>query len=279
MNATLLKKSTAAEALHSMTEPEKQTPNKTLGTLLHIAALEPHRLMPETWEESFVLCPTAGLDTKAAREVAAANPGKLLITADLLDSARQCREAILWNDEAQRWLQPEGGRHTEATGIVWDAQRFHCWRKIRLDVLPVKANFIADVKTTSADLAQFERECWKFGYFLQAAWYLDTHRLLTGRTLPYFVFVAVTTAAPFLSRVVIVHNRALGDPLYADSVIGKARMRLGLDDSERLSRAAVILNSMRQTEAARDQGIDLTPGRLRSMWPGYEDETPPFEIL
>lgn len=279
LNASLLKHPTAAESLHDMQNPKPATASMALGTVLHAAVLEPHKLGAEEWEKHFVLCPTKGLDTKAAALCQAENPGKTMITPEILDNARLCREALLWNDEAQKWLHPEGGRHLEAAGFVFDRQRFQCWRKLRVDLLPAAANYLLDVKTTSRHLGDFAQECWKFGYFLQAAWYLDTHRILTGVTLPWFILIAITTEPPFLSRVVILNNRQPGDPLYAESVIGKARQRLGLDDSERLGRAPVLLNSMRQTIACRERGQALTPAVMRNLFPGYEDETPAFEIL
>jgi hypothetical protein len=279
LNASLLKAPTAANALHDLTVPREPSGALALGTVLHAAVLEPWKLAPDAWQTHFVECPTSGLNTKAAKACQAENPGKTMITAEILNDARACAQAIVWNDEAQRWLNPEGGRHLEASGLVFDRMRFGCWRKIRVDLLPRTANYMLDVKTTSRALGDFVGECWKFGYFLQAAWYLDTHKILTGIHLDYFVFVAVTTEAPFLSRVFICPNMQPGDPLYADSTLAKARARLGLDDKEQLGRVPVILNSMRQTIAAGEAGTQLTPGRLRTLWPGYEDETPAFTIL
>lgn len=279
LNASLLKAPTAANAFHELTHTKEPSGSLALGTVLHAAVLEPWKLSPEQWQEHFVECPTVGLDTQKAKACQAENPGKTMITAKLLDTARECATALTWNDEAQRWLNPDGGRFLEASGLVFDRLRFGCWRKIRVDLLPRAANYMLDVKTTSRALGDFVGECWKFGYFLQAAWYLDTHKILTGVHLDYFIFIAITTEAPFLSRVFVVPNLKPGDPLYSDSVLAKARALLGLDDTERLARVPVILNSMRETNAAVERGQELTPGMLRLLWPGFEHESPAFTIL
>lgn len=274
----LLAETTQAEMLFNRQKPPSagnDSESLVLGTLVHAVCLEPWKFGLTEWEKHFALCPTKGLDTKAANEVRAANPGKLLVTPELLDTASRIRkEAIETNPDAVKYLSSPNGM-AEATCITWDPV-FQCSRKIRVDYLPRSGsafgNYLLDIKTTRKPLHSFEFEARKLGYFLKAAWYLDTHELLTGHRPEMFIWLAVTNVEPYMSRLFFMRNRRQNDPLYGDPncQLRIGRERIGLDPSARVGRLPTFLEAARETESMRVDGIPLTATNLRRVWTGYE---------
>lgn len=290
VNASMLKSATPAEMLESITgsEPgqydsESRAAALTEGTLLHCAVLEPWKFgigndpwgKPRSWDEFFVESPTQGLATAKATKVREENPGKLLIKPEHLTTMQKAAEAIRWNPAAAEILaQPA---MTEASGYAFDLSA-GVRLKWRVDFMPLapETNDIVDVKTTSAPLYKFEDECWKFGYFIQAAFYLHCHELLTGYRPEKFIFIAVTKSPPYMSRVFHVQNLPEAHPLYTGSALQKARDRIGIgsNQSGRLERLASFITSASDTAAAQERGIDLPASELRKLWPAYENEDP-----
>ncbi|WP_265595605.1 PD-(D/E)XK nuclease-like domain-containing protein [Verrucomicrobium sp. BvORR106] len=289
VNASVLKERTPCEMLHNMMASPKSTAALTEGTLLHWAVLEQWRFA--AWRDHMVVSPTKGLDTKAAEEVRFANPGKLVVTDELVIQANKCMDAVRANDRAMAWLSgidpdhgnaPKSPVAREATGVVWDGQH-GVWRKIRVDLYPAVHRVMLDVKTSAAPLSQWFKECLKWGYFDQAAWYLDTHYRLTGEWRAW-LWIVVTKSEPFMCRVFRLTTPKPTDPLYAESSYCKARQRLGLDPVPpnggfKLGRLQMFLNSARETEQLRSLGVEMHPRLLRQTWPAYEDETPEYEIF
>ncbi|MES2706103.1 MAG: PD-(D/E)XK nuclease-like domain-containing protein [Verrucomicrobiota bacterium] len=277
VNSTLLKPPTQAEMLHGKMQPPEASDSKpalVLGTLTHAVCLEPWKFGADEWEKHFALCPTGALDTKAAAAERKLNPGKLLVTPDLLDLAVRIRhEAIETNPDAIRYLSSPDGMK-EATGIVWDPD-FQCPRKMRVDYLPRNGaafgNYLLDIKTTRKPLHEFEREAWKLGYYTQAAWYLDTHELMTGHRPDMWVWLVVTNTEPFMSALYFMRNIPRGHVLYNEaSKLRQARERLGLDDSPRIGRLPAFLAAARETEALRADGLELDQTTMRRVWTAYE---------
>lgn len=280
VSAGLLKESTQAEMLWNRIKPAVDSDEKealVLGTLTHAACLEPWKFAPENYKKYFAVCPTKGLGTVAAKEAREdpANAGKLLVTKELLSTAwRIRREGIETNPTALQYLgSPDGMK--EATAIVWDDAN-KCRRKWRVDYLPMQGksygNYVLDIKTTRKPLHGFFHEALSRGYFLQAAYYMDSHELLTGHRLDYWRWLVVTNVEPFMSRMFYMRNLKPSDPLYKDSVLQKARERLGLDPSARVGRITQFLAALREHEAARQDGAKLDQFALRRIWVGYEDE-------
>lgn len=275
VSSGLLKNPTQAEMLHEKMQSEDETTEAlTLGTLTHAICLEPWKFGQEEWEKHFVLCPTKGLNTQAAEATRRDNPGKLLVTPDLLDLAVRIRkEAVETNPDAIRYLNSPDGMK-EATGIVWDPV-FQCSRRIRVDYLPRNGkafgNYLLDIKTTRKPLHEFEREAWHQGYYQQAAFYLDTHELMTGHRPDMWVWLVLTNTEPLMSAVFYMRNLSGTHPLYNEtSKLRQARERLGLDDSARLGRLPMFLAAARETEVLRAEGAELDQHTLRRVWAGYE---------
>lgn len=290
-NYSIIKQSTPCQMLHAMMEPPEDhygTPSKaeafTLGTLLHWAVLEQWKFAEP--KKHIVDCPTDGMATVKAHTLRTENPGKLVANARLVDEARLCMDAVLSNDRAMAWASgidpdradaPKSEIGREVSGFVWDAV-YSIWRKIRLDLFLPSLRTIIDVKTTVAPLTRWWNECQKNGYFDQAAYYLDTHYKLTGEWCSWR-WVVVTKSEPFMCRVFRLVTPKPSDPLYEESQYGKARKRLGLDAGLQIGRLPMFVNSARQTEDFQRRGVAIGTRLLRQTWPGYEDETPEYEIF
>lgn len=202
LNASTLKQPTPAEMLHEILGTKELTESKAkayaFGECVHKATLEPDLFEKGGWETWFQFSPTTGLTTKAATAMREANPGITLVTQEILDDARRCRDAIHRHHHARQLLK---NADTELSGHKWDAEH-EIWRKIRVDIRGgTGADYIADIKTTgSVDLSDMKREIWERGYDIQASYYRDTDRLITGIERPRFIFIFVTKTAPFMAR-------------------------------------------------------------------------------
>jgi len=178
---------------------ESKVYNFTVGTVTHAAILEPHLFDADKWQEHWVLSPTKQLTTGLAIECAAENPGKTLVTPEIIDIARRCRDAVWRVDLAQQLLR-EG--QSEVTGQAWDEEAL-CWRKVRIDRLPSDPSLgVVDIKTTSVQLSDFSlrSEVYKRSYHLQASAYLSTLGLIEGKEREQFHIIWVSKSAPFMAR-------------------------------------------------------------------------------
>lgn len=284
VNSSLLKSATCCEMLHDLTKPRTDdfstasaAEKNTTGTILHWAVLEPWKFEDKHRDNHMMLCETDGLATKSAQKQRAENPGKLLVTGEYIEKAARCREAIEMHPHAMELLKLDSRK--EASGFVFDPRNM-IWRKQRLDLFPVNANILCDVKTTAFPLYRFEDEGWTRGYYQQAAWYLDTHFLLTGEWREAFWWIVVTKEEPFMCDTFFMRNLKPSDPLYQDPKckLRIARERLGLDMSARLGRLQMFCTAARETNQLRERGIKLTRPLMRQTWPGYE-QTEPKELI
>lgn len=218
-------------------EPEP-TKAMELGTAIHTAILE-----PEQFEKRFAVKPE-GLDRrfnegKAAWVTFLAEHGhKTQLERDAWDTALRCRDAVWEMPWAKALL---GGRGGSELCVRWDDAEFKTPCKARLDRFA--ADFeglptVCDLKSTrDAGKDSFKADVERFGYGLQAAYYLDG---LAAATAPHFrrwLWIAVETAPPYAC--------ALREP--TEAVIAEGR---------RLYRTAI--------------GLHMECERTGS-WPGYPD--------
>lgn len=290
LNSSLLKERTACEMLFELRKPREndfETKSRaeafTLGTLLHWAALEPWKFDAEHKDKHMLLCETKGLDTLKAQDQRKNNPGKLLVTSEFVDVARRCLDAVQANARAVELLTDKRlvNPSKEASGFVFDTEMM-IWRKWRVDFMAQNADYMVDVKTSRRHPSEFEKDCWEFGYFNQAAWYMDSHFRLTGKPIRNFYWIVVSKNEPFMSRVEFMQNIPPDNPLYQDPKckLAMARTRLGLDpQTMKIGRFQTFIDCAGQTEQYRDRGIPLTEKLLRRTWPAYEQEAPEHEIF
>lgn len=178
----------------------RSTDAMELGTLAHAALLEPHRFRGE-----YVSEPVWTFDWNKQRK-------------------ESTKERAAWKEENEGltqvprldWLKLEGMRkavkeHEKASELLsarpvevscfWQEPGWGL-AKCRLDVLDHARCRITDLKTTvDPDPRLFRNAVHKYGYALQAAWYLRGARAVGIDDVEHFTIVAVQKTAPFEVRV------------------------------------------------------------------------------
>lgn len=187
-------------AAHMAGEAKKE-PSRAmlLGTMAHVAVLEPHRL-----DVAFVEKP-AGLDFrtkegKAWKESVGATP---VLDAEEAASVRGIRESIARNKAARELLE---GAQSEVS--LFGMHRTGLGIKGRVDA--IKDGVIVDVKTTSsgADAAGFSRQSLALNYHVSAAWYTQLARPTFTKDAEFY-WIAVEVTPPFAVAVYRIHPKAL----------------------------------------------------------------------
>lgn len=160
------------------------------------AALHHYVLERQTFEAFHAVVDCERRGTKAWEAAEAANPGKAMVKGSDFSAIRAMAAALdsVW---AARLMLNGRGR-TELSGFWRDAEHdIPC--RFRADRIVELAGFgtvCADLKsTTDASPEAFARSMQKWGYHIQAAWYLDGLAAL-GVPCEAFVIVAVEKDAP-----------------------------------------------------------------------------------
>jgi hypothetical protein len=203
VNASLLKEPTPFHAKYKMDGNDGASKSLSLGDGLHKAVLEPDAF-DKHFDEFYMWSPTKGLDTKAAIEARAMNPGKILLTEDMVDEIKWMRDAIYRHKLANHLLSKCDQR--ELTGVVGDKD-LGIVRKVRVDACQGIGTageewspYLVDIKTTG-NIADFRYEIKRWNYDVQGAFYLDTDAMITGKPRPNFIFIAVSNVPPYCARV------------------------------------------------------------------------------
>lgn len=166
------------------------TPTQLLGTLVHLAVLEPER-----FGSVVALKPKATKTSAAGREEWAALEQQFehIVDQETLDQVSAMAASV--RAAAGSLLE---GSINEAT-IHWAAYGAAC--KCRPDA--IKDDCIVDVKTAAdASPEAFQRDAIRFRYHVQAAFYLDALRSCC-EPAESFAFVVVEKTAPYLATVFV----------------------------------------------------------------------------
>jgi hypothetical protein len=217
----------------TQTKPRKKTKSKQLGSISHTLLLEPqhfnrYAVMPaktsehiDTVDELKALCKSLNIATKSTwrkgdyitalidadpslqgelwvcfmEQWQADNRDKTIVTADEYAVASNVLDAVRKSKIAQQILG-DGGLPEHA--LYWQDRDTGLDCKALYDLLQYRR--VVDVKTArDARLAGFQRDAHKYGYFMQAAHYIDGAKH-DGLDLESFVFIVVETAAPYRVR-------------------------------------------------------------------------------
>lgn len=171
---------------------EEQTPSMVFGQMLHCAVLQ-----PELFDERYTVAPE-GIDrrTKEGKQLFAdiEASGKVALKAAEFDlykslAASMMRTKIM--QDAMRLGEREKIVVIDGRKVMLDLIVFPC------DEYP--RGLIVDLKTTRcAHQRAFSADCYKLGYDIQAAFYIDVVRDSFGFE-PQFAFIAVEKTAPYLA--------------------------------------------------------------------------------
>lgn len=178
-----------------VTHPPEPTPVMAFGSAFHVAILEPER-----FGQTFVVAPKFDRRTKEGKAAAEAweaeNAGKTALTAEHMAAIEQMVASVRNHAGAAKLLS-DG--MAEMSGF-WNDQETGIGCKCRPDFLAMAGETITgivDVKTCrDASADGFARAIANFGYDVQAAFYHDGLKALTGRAIPFY-FVAVETEPPY----------------------------------------------------------------------------------
>jgi hypothetical protein len=203
VNASILKQPTPLHAKYAMEDDDGASEALSVGDALHKAILEPDAF-DNHFDDFYMFSPTKGLDTKAAIEARVMNPDKILLTPEHVEKIKHMRNAIYRHKLANFLLQKCDQR--ELSGVAPDKD-LGIVRKIRIDACQGVGNpgeewspYLIDVKTTR-NIIDFHRDVRNFNYDIQAAFYLDTDAMITGRPRQSFIFIAVSNTPPYCARV------------------------------------------------------------------------------
>jgi len=171
------------------------------GTAVHTAVLEPETLTNRY--RSDPMSPKGGYpagwrnsnDYKTQRGQLLAEPGVLgLMTAVEFDALERIAENVATNEIGAKLHDLAGTR--ESSLFVTDSE-FNTRRKCRPDWLIPSARMIVDVKTAQDWRPQaFARACYRYGYHMTAAYYIDTFALDWTVEVEHYVFLVVASDAP-----------------------------------------------------------------------------------
>jgi hypothetical protein len=194
-------------AAHMAGETKReQTKAMLLGTMAHVAVLEPNKL-----DTAFVEKPEGkegDFRTKEGKEWKAKMGNIPILDADEAHAVRGIRESIAAHDAAKALL---AGCESEVA--MFGEHRTGLWIKGRVDALKVESDneaIIVDVKTTSAgaDYNTFSRQAASLNYHVSAAWYCHLAGL-NGLPPCRFYWIAVEVAPPYAVAVYEIHPDAL----------------------------------------------------------------------
>lgn len=194
---------------HAKTHPEEPTDAMRLGSALHLAVLERDR-----WESSVSIPPEdaprkpssaqreakkPSEDTLAAIEwwdwFNAESVGKLSLKRAEASEIWERRAAIVADHYASELLSLE---LASEVSIFWRDPETNTPRRGRIDRLRA-GNIVVDLKSTSCSSApSFARDAVTFGYYRQAADYLDALELLTEEPWTFW-WIASESEAPWIT--------------------------------------------------------------------------------
>lgn len=172
----------------SKTHPAESTPALRFGSALHEFILEPdlfqthYEVLPEDYKGTTKLGKAMMEDIRKAGK-------EPLTNADFI-TIKGMREAVMANDEARNVLE---GAQTELS-MYAELMGTQC--KARADIF--NDGLFADLKTTKdASPKEFQKSFYNFRYHVQAAWYSEVYKKITGETPVGFMFIAVEKEPPY----------------------------------------------------------------------------------
>ena len=171
-------------------EGKKQEFHKSLsiGTAVHIKVLEPHKehLIQNLEDHGF----TDRKKWQQIKKMQEANPDVLYFSQKEIDSIDAMTKSVKLHDKAKELYTNTWNE----CSIFWTDKEHKIDCKARIDSLNVEGGYAVDLKTTK-DAEGFMKEAVKYGYHIQAAFYLRGLKALTGKDLDWY-WVAVDVNAP-----------------------------------------------------------------------------------
>ena len=188
ISASGLKEIWKKSVYHFLNRKFKETPAMKLGTAVHQMLLE-----PEDFDDIYYVIDKIDKRTKAGKEAYSNQielaKNKIVLESDMFYIIKEIVKSFNKNKLAKQYTRGEMelSHYTKFNGI---------YVRVRPDCINKMANYISDVKTCQDNSPEgFKRDVYKWGYHLQAAFYMD----VCG--IDNFKFIAVTTTYPYTCEV------------------------------------------------------------------------------
>lgn len=172
---------------------QKKTDAMSLGSLVHSLVLEPHILENKMRVKQKVDGRTK--EGKAYNEdfMASVAPGDIVIDTEMNSTLLKIRDSLFENDFSKKILNTPSIKETAG---FWVHDHTGAFCKIRPDIAILEGDIMVDIKTTqNAHPMSFMKDIYNLNYDIQAAFYIDGYREITGRT-PKFVWLCVENNEP-----------------------------------------------------------------------------------
>jgi exodeoxyribonuclease VIII len=169
------------------------TPAMNLGSAVHSAVLE-----PDDYKSRYVVFDGKVKRGKAWEEFKLENTGKEIITQMNMNTAIICLQSVVQNTDTARLLQ-----NTEnELSLQWRDPETKLDCKCRIDAYDRQAEFLVDLKTTSAKTPyEFIRNAVNYWYHTQLAFYMRG-LIANGMPVKSIKIIAVQTVEPFESWII-----------------------------------------------------------------------------
>lgn len=173
-------------------KPRQETYEMMIGTATHSALLE-----PESFAENYVCIPKIDRRTKAGKEqfdlYTKESFGKIAIQEDDYLSILAMRDSVLEHPRAKDILSFEKEVEKE---IFFSLEDVPC--RAKLDAIVPKINTIIDFKTSrSSSSKSFQKDMINNGYDIQAFWYFEAYKSLTGSYPDFYAFIVASKEEPY----------------------------------------------------------------------------------
>lgn len=186
---------TPAHARYAMLHKPAPSAAMELGTATHAAILE-----PDTVFERFAVAPKCDRRTKAGKdqwtEFEALNRGKILLKQDEWDQIAGMRGAVMEHATARELVKGKG--QNELMAVAKDPDTGEVLKALMDRVTAFQGwTVVVDLKTCEdASEWAFSRDCAKYEYHIQAAFYLDVLNAIAAHDRRFW-FVAIEKSPPF----------------------------------------------------------------------------------
>lgn len=182
----VIRESTPLHLLWQMQNPPEPTESQRFGTLVHAAILQP--------DITAYYVKPRGLDgrTKDGKAWLEQHADLPVLDADRASAIDAMKASVHRHPSAARVL-----KNSEFERSLFVNDDHGTLRKLRPDILPSVGNVLPDLKTCEdASPDAFSKAIANYGYWVQAAYYLDGCKLL-GREYEFFAFIAVEKTPPY----------------------------------------------------------------------------------